>query len=141
MSDTLEFKSWLIKPGNHRTFQYVRRHLTQFFSHEIEIKSWLDIYHWFEVSLSHTEDAIKWFAPILHDNPPSSSSGATPKQILLYRGAYATKNTKSAPESSRQTQVSYRGQKIQRIDTEEEAKPSNKPRYYRGVIVEEDHKE
>lgn len=139
MSDVLEFKGWLIKPGNYRTYQQVKRQLLHLFGRDVEITSWLDIYHWFEVSLSHSEDALKWFYPILQDNPPSSETGATPKQILLYRGAYVNKDAKSAPVSSNPTPVTYRGHTIEKPEqTPVEIKPNKKPRYYRGVIIEDE---
>lgn len=139
MSDVLEFKGWLIKPGNYRTYQQVRRQLTHLFGRDVEIATWLDIYHWFEVSFNHTEDALKWFSPILQDNPPSSETGATPKQILLYRGALVNKDAKNAPATSNPTQVTYRGHAIETVEnTSPETKSNKKPRYYRGVMVDDE---
>ncbi|WP_045857595.1 hypothetical protein [Teredinibacter purpureus] len=144
MVENLEFRHWLIQPGNHRIFQKFRQELKQYFTQDVEIKSWMDVYHLFEVALTHTEEAIRWFDPIIRNNPPSAANGATATQILLYRGAYVNRAELPTSSVNHAKRIMYRGQVMEDTELAEaapendaaEVNPPKKVRYYRGVKVE-----
>lgn len=138
MGASIEFNRWLVQPGNHRQLQGLRGKLQKILERNIEIHSWMDLYGVFEESVTKNENSRALFGSVFDVCPPTEESGATKKQIMLYRGA--TVNEEVLRTERHTKTVIYRGQKIERtVDVEKEkpaASQSDKPaRYYRGALI------
>jgi len=136
----LEFNAWLIQPGNHRLLLRIKEKLSAFLNKDIEIYNWQDIYNLFEESFHKNEQSKELFKPVFAAQPPSEIAGASPKQVLLYRGAFVDKSVLEQPNANHVKSITYRGQKIEKRESvsgaeTDEKETSGSARYYRGVRI------
>ena len=137
----LEFNAWLTQPGNHRLVLKIKDKLSAFLNRDVQLRSWADVYNLFEECFPKNETSKSLFEPFFKVQPPTPSSGASARQIQMYRGAFIDKSVLEQPDIDRVKQVTYRGQKLD-VAVESgaqtkacEAETSVSPRYYRGVRI------
>lgn len=142
MAETIEFNQWLVQPGNHRLLTLIRKKLQPLLSRAINIESWPDLYMAFEESVDKNEQNREIFQPVFEQYPPTPETGATTRQMILYRGAIA--NPDALPQARAETiEVTYRGRTITKNRSEASQSHDNpgklqggKPRYYRGARID-----
>jgi len=141
--DAIEFNTWLTQPGNHRLVLRIKERLCLFLKRDVEIRSWPDVYGLFEEAFNKNTKSKALFQPFFSVQPPSPKTGASTRQIQLYRGAFVDPEVLKQGDTQGVKQVTYRGHKLE-VAKQPEIEPASAsqvpakaaPRFYRGVRVQ-----